>query len=93
MKVKNGFKYKQNGWNYIHISGGPYERGLAHGTLLKEEIHECLKMMEWNLYDSHGFKIDFFIQVSNFIFKKPLEKISLNSLKKLRESQKVLGLT
>ena len=74
MKVKNGFKYKQNGWNYIHISGGPYERGLAHGTLLKEEIHECLKMMEWNLYDSHGFKIDFFIQVSNFIFKKPLEE-------------------
>ena len=74
MKVKNGFKYKQNGWNYIHISGDPYERGFAHGTLLKEEIHECLKMMEWNLYDSHGFKIDFFTQVSNFIFKKPLEE-------------------
>ena len=36
MKVKNGFKYKKNGWNYIHISGEPYERGLAHGTLLKE---------------------------------------------------------
>ena len=74
MKVKHGFKYKKNGWNYIHISGEPYERGLAHGTLLKEEIHECLKMMEWNLYDSHGFKIDFFKEFSNFIFKKPLEE-------------------
>ena len=74
MKLKNGFKYKKNGWNYIHISGEPYERGFAHGTLLKEEIHECLKMMEWNLYDSHGFKIDFFKEFSNFIFKKPLEK-------------------
>ena len=74
MKVKNGFKYKKNGWNYISIKGAPYERGLAHGTLLKEEIKECLKTMEWNLYDSHGFKIDFFIDFSNFIFKKPMKE-------------------
>ena len=74
MKVKNGFKYEKNGWNYISIKGGPYERGFAHGTLLKEEIKECLKTMEWNLYDSHGFKIDFFIDFSNFIFKKPMKE-------------------
>lgn len=73
MKVKNGFKYTKNGWNYIHISGNPYDRGYAHGLLLKEEIHECLKVMTWNLYDSHGFKIDFFIGVSNFIFKQPIQ--------------------
>lgn len=74
MKVKNGFKYEKNGWNYISIKGGPYERGLAHGTLLRDEIKECLKMMEWNLYDSHGFKIDFFIDFSNFMFKKPMKE-------------------
>ena len=56
MKVKNGFKYKKNGWTYISIKGEPYERGLAHGTLLKEEIKKCLTTMEWNLYDSHGLK-------------------------------------
>ena len=38
MKVKNGFKYKKNGWTYISIKGEPYDRGLAHGTLLKDEI-------------------------------------------------------
>jgi len=74
MKVKNGFKYEKNGWNYISIKGNPYERGLAHGTLLRDEIKECLKTMEWNLYDSHGFKIDFFIDFSNFIFKKPMKE-------------------
>ena len=30
---------------------------------LKDEIKECLKVMAWNLYDSHGFKIDFFVFV------------------------------
>jgi hypothetical protein len=29
--------------------------------------------MEWDLYDSHGLKIDFFIEVSNYFFKKPIE--------------------
>jgi hypothetical protein len=74
MKVKHGFKFKKNGWNYISIKGNPTERGIAHGTLLKEEIKECLKTMEWNLYDTHGFKVDFFVEVSNYLFKKPIEE-------------------
>jgi len=74
MKIKNGFKIKKNGWNYISIKGNATERGIAHGTLLKEEIKDALKMMKWNLYDVHGLKIDFFIELSNFIFKKPIEE-------------------
>jgi len=73
MKIKHGFKYKQNGWTYISIKGEPYERGFAHGTLLKDEIKKCLATMEWNLYDSHGLKIDFFKEISNFFFKKTIE--------------------
>ncbi len=74
MKIKNGFKIKKNGWNYISIKGNATERGIAHGTLLKEEIKEALKMMKWNLYDTHGFDIDFFIKLSNFIFKNPIKE-------------------
>ena len=73
MKVKNGFKYTKNGWKYIHIRGSPHERGYAHGLLLKEEIKECLKTMKWNLYDSHGLELDFFINISNFIFKVQIQ--------------------
>tara|TARA_B110000037_G_scaffold191997_1_gene225885 strand:- start:3246 stop:4778 length:1533 start_codon:yes stop_codon:yes gene_type:complete len=73
MKIKHGFKYKKNGWTYISITGEPYERGVAHGTLLKDEIKKCLATMEWNLYDSHGLKIDFFKEISNFFFKKTIE--------------------
>ena len=73
MKLKNGFKYKKNGWTYISIKGEPYDRGVAHGTLLKDEINKCLATMEWNLYDSHGLKLDFFKEISNFFFKKTIE--------------------
>ena len=74
MKIKNGFKFKKNGWNYISVRGTPTEIGVAHGTLLKEEIHECLKTMKWNIYDSHGLDLAFFVEISNFLFKKPVEE-------------------
>lgn len=74
MKVKHGFKYKKDGWTYIHIEGKPYQRGIAHGKLLKNEIKDAIKTMEWRLYDSHGFKIDFFVDLSNYIFKKKIEE-------------------
>ena len=74
MKLKHGFKYKKNGWNYISIRGTPTERGTAHGILLREEIQECLKTMKWNIYDSHGLDVGFFKEFSNFIFKKPIEE-------------------
>ena len=52
MKVKNGLRYEKNGWTYISISGGAKERGHAHGLLLKSEINEIMKMLEFDLMDS-----------------------------------------
>ena len=89
MKVKHGFKYKKDGWTYIHIEGKPYQRGIAHGKLLKNEIKDAIKTMEWRLYDSHGFKIDFFIDLSNYIFKKKIEEHFHEFFEELKESQKV----
>lgn len=74
MKIKNGFKFKKNGWNYISVKGTPNDIGVAHGTLLKEEIVECLKTMKWSIYDSHGLDLAFFVEISNFLFKKPIEE-------------------
>jgi hypothetical protein len=68
-KIKNGFKYFKNGWNYVAIWGKPYERGLAHGKLLKSEINEALTTFKWSLLDSNGFDEEFFIEFSNFLFK------------------------
>jgi len=73
MKIKNGLKYQLNGWIYISIKGNPYERGYAHGLLLADEIKQSIKTMYFNLYDSYGLDDNFFILVSNFFFKEPIE--------------------
>lgn len=74
MKIKNGFRYKLNGWSYISIKGKPYERGYAHGYLLADEIKLAIKTMFFNLNDSYGMENDFYILCSNFFFKQPIEK-------------------
>ena len=73
MKVSNGFKYEINGWKYISIKGHPYERGVAHGKLLKQEIIQSTDAMKWNLYNDYGFHIDFFLLISNYIFKDVIQ--------------------
>ena len=73
-KIKNGFKYFKNGWNYVAIWGKPYERGLAHGKLLKSEINEALITFKWSLLDSNGFDEEFFIEFSNFLFKGKIKR-------------------
>lgn len=73
MKVKHGHKYNANGWVYISIKGSPYERGFAHGSLLSNEIKIAIKTMYFNLYDTYGLDNDFFILVSDFFFKEPIQ--------------------
>ena len=72
--IKNGYKHHKDGWNFIAIWGKPYERGLAHGKLMKKEIHEAIYTMKWSLVDSQGFDEDFFIKFSNFLFKDSIKK-------------------
>ena len=74
MKVKNGYKIEKNGWKYISIRGNPYDLGYAHGELLSKEIKEGISMLKFSLYDSHGLPFDFFIEVSNFFFKKKIQE-------------------
>jgi uncharacterized protein YjbI with pentapeptide repeats len=74
MKIKNGLKYEKNGWTYISIKGNPKDRGFAHGYLLANEIQRAIKTMKFSLYDEHGLDMEFFILLSNYIFKNTIER-------------------
>lgn len=37
-------RHEKAGWIYLHIEGGPRERGFQHGYLLAKEIAECLRV-------------------------------------------------
>jgi hypothetical protein len=36
-------RHERAGWIYLHVEGGPQERGFQHGYLLAGEIAECLR--------------------------------------------------
>jgi len=43
-------RHEKNGWTYLHIEGGPRERGFQHGYLLAKEIKEAIHVLSkgWN---------------------------------------------
>jgi hypothetical protein len=42
--LAKGTRHEKAGWIYLHIEGGPRERGFQHGYLLATEIAECLRI-------------------------------------------------
>jgi hypothetical protein len=38
-------RHERAGWIYLHVEGGPRERGFQHGHLLAKEIAECLRVV------------------------------------------------
>src|SRR5262249_52561797 len=41
--VARGHRFERHGWIYLHVEGGPKERGLQHGYLLAPEIAEGVR--------------------------------------------------
>jgi hypothetical protein len=70
MKIKNGYSFDKNGWTYISVYGKPKERGFAYGYLCAKEFKEIQKMLDYYMYESYGYKWDFFIKEVNLNFKK-----------------------
>ena len=73
-KISNGSKYELNGWKCVSISGSPYQRGYAHGQLLKNELAEVHEMLKYSLYEDFGRPIDVFIEISNDFFKPKIKQ-------------------
>ena len=64
-KIKNGSRYELNGWICVSISGSAYNRGYAHGQLVKGELEKVREMIKYSLYEDLGRPIDVFIEMSN----------------------------
>lgn len=74
MKIKNGFSYEKNGWKYISIYGNPRERGYAYGYLCANDFIKIQKMLNFFVYESYGFKWDYFIDKINDDFYEFTQK-------------------
>lgn len=42
---KDGYRYDDQGWIFVHVEGGPYERGYQYGALVADEIVEYIRKL------------------------------------------------
>lgn len=42
---KDGYRFDDRGWIFVHIEGAPYERGYQYGTLLADEIVQYISKL------------------------------------------------
>jgi hypothetical protein len=73
VKVKNGIRYDMNGWTYISIKGNPKERGYAYGKLIKKDMIEVKRILNFIVYNDYGVKWEFFIDASKKYFKQKIK--------------------
>lgn len=74
-KNKNGIKYVLNGWTYISIKGKPKERGYAYGSLVKEDMKEVKRVLDFIIYTDYGVKWDFFVKSAGKYFTPKIREL------------------
>jgi hypothetical protein len=61
----NGSRVDLNGWIKITLTGNAFERGYAHGSLLRKEIIEFIAMYEFYMPYLHGRSLDYFVGLTD----------------------------
>ena len=74
MKIKNGIRVEKNGWIYISVKGGAYDRGFAIGSLVAPEIKEIFRMLKYYIYSSYGIKLNMMVSLVSYFFKPKIQE-------------------
>ncbi len=76
-----GYRFDRDGWIYVHIEGGAYERGYQHGYLVAPELAEILKNTKALTYQDTGMEWQFFIEQAQKQFLPHLDDELLQEIK------------
>ena len=72
--IGGGKRYDLNGWIYISINGNPFKRGYDYGKLIKEDMKEVQRIINFVIYNDYGIKWDFFIDAAKKYFSPKIKK-------------------
>ncbi len=80
-KQGRGYRLDKNGWVYLHLEGGPFERGFQHGFLAADEIKEVLRCLKFVTYWETGKKWEFFADAAAKLWVKHIDQEFLDEIK------------
>lgn len=79
--LAKAYRNDKNGWIFLHIEGGPFERGFQRGYLTANEIDEFLKTVAYLEKFETAKEIDFFVKAANILFKNKVSKEYIEEMK------------
>jgi len=91
--LEKAYRYDKNGWIYLHIEGGPFERGFQRGYLTANEIDELLKTMAYILKFETAKDLDFFVEAAAKLFKGKVSKEYVKEMKGMVAGMEKAGKT
>ena len=71
--LDRAYRFERHGWIYLHIEGGPRERGFQHGWLLAPEIGAALAMTNEKTIFATGDNFNFFVEAAERLFAGKLD--------------------
>lgn len=71
------YRFDRGGWIFVHIEGGPFERGFQHGYLLAEELDRALKTVKFTSHWDTGDTFDLFENTALRLYDRWLEQDDL----------------
>lgn len=91
--LEKAYRYDNNGWIFLHIEGGPFERGFQRGYLTANEIDELLKTMAYILKFETAKDLDFFVEAAAKLFKGKVSKEYIEEMKGMVAGMEKAGKT
>ncbi len=82
---------EQNGWNFVHLEGSPFEIGFQHGYLLAREIEDVHRVIAVSLRHDSKKDYAFFRSASEKILWQHVEPEYREELKGIVEGIKAKG--
>ncbi len=88
---KEGYRYDEGGWIYIHIEGTPYDRGYQYGYLIAEEYKKTFECYSKMGYETMGMTMDFFIEEGVKMLKAKIPQELLDEMQGIADGISAKG--
>lgn len=87
-----GYRYDKDGWTYLHIEGGPYERGYQHGYLMAPEIGEIFRSLKYLTLQKTGMSWEFFVNSSEKMYPAHIDQEYMDEIRGIAAGTSARGI-
>ncbi len=85
------YRYEQDGWIFLHIEGGPYERGYQNGRLMAAEIARFKQILQHEMPIQTGHDWAYFARAAMELYQKKSQTEYLQEMKGIADGASSAG--